>query len=157
MEEDKCCELVEKKDWDGKTVNWKDKHFVKKKYSALFYMPLGLDGLLKKLMAELNEKNLVPDDHPIMLWRNEGLFGGEILVALKKDSSDYDTITLSGEYFTKFYEGKGYEDAGKWHKDFQAATKDKDVKEVMTEYVLCPGCQKKYGKMQAILFGKVSS
>ncbi len=156
MAEDKCCDLMDGKDWEGKTVTWKDKVFVKKKYSAIFYMPIGLDGVLKDLMSELDKKKLIPEEHPIMLWRNEGLFGGEILVAMKKKDPAYDTVTLSGKYYTKFYEGKGYSEAGKWHKDFKEATKDKNVQETMTEYALCPGCQKKFGKMQAVLFGKLS-
>jgi hypothetical protein len=159
MDKDKCCELVDKKDWEEKNFTWKNKPFVKKKYFALFYMPIGVDGVLKDLMAELHEKKLLSEEHPVMLWRNEGLFGGEILVALKNDSPDYETVTLSGKYFSKFYEGKGYEDAGKWHKDFQETAKSKDLKleEVLTYYLLCPGCLKKFGKMQTVIFGKASS
>jgi hypothetical protein len=156
MAEDACCELIDPKEWDGKTLSWKGKPFVRKKYFAILYMPIGLDGVLRKLMGELNEKKLIPEEHPIMLFRNEGPFGGEILLAIKKKDPAYEVVTLSGSFFTKSYEGKSYSDAGNWHKDFQEAARGKGVKETMAEYVLCPGCQKKFGKMQAILFGKLS-
>lgn len=158
MPEDKCCELMEKKDWEGKTFTWKDRLFVKKKYFSIFYMPLNIDGVLKKLMADLDAKKLMPKEHPIMLFRNEGFFGGEVLVAIKKNDPKYDVVSLSGKYYTKFYEGKSYGEVGKWYKDFSKAAKQNEleVTQMMTEYALCPGCQKKFGKMQAVLFGKLS-
>jgi hypothetical protein len=156
MTEDKCCELIDGKPWQGKTVTWKDRPFVKKHYLALFYMPIGIDGVLKKLMEDLDKKKLISEDVPMMLWRNEGMFGGDIYIALNKDDPAYETEKLSGKFFTMFFEGKGYQEAGNWHKMFQAETKKRkiDVKEVMTFYALCPGCMKKFGKMQAVLFGR---
>jgi len=57
MDEEKCCDLISKKDWDKKTIKWKNKLFVKKHYLAFFYMPLGLDKALGNLMEDLNKKD----------------------------------------------------------------------------------------------------
>ena len=73
---DKCCELIDGKEWDRKTIQWEGKPFVKDKYFALFYMPLGADKKIMKWVHELTARKLLPDDG-MMLWRNESLFGGE--------------------------------------------------------------------------------
>ncbi len=157
MEEEKCCELLNPEEWDKKTIELKNRNFVKKHYTALFYMPIGLDKVLKGLMKELDEKKLLSDKHPFMLWRNEGMFGGDICIAVKKKDPAYETETISGSYFTMFFEGKGYQEAGKWHKAMKEEMERRKLKakEVLSEYALCPGCAKKYGKVQAILYGRL--
>ena len=154
--QDKCCELVDGKKWQKKTIQWKDKPFVKGNYLAFFYMPLTANGKIQKIMNDLLARKMIPDDG-MLLWRNEGLFGGEFLVTLKKDVPDMNTEKISGKFFTMYFEGKGYQDAGKWHKAFDEEAKKKglDVKEKMTWYTLCPGCLKKFGKMQGVIFGRV--
>jgi len=152
MDEEKCCELINKKDWDKKTIKWKNKLFVKKHYLAFFYMPLGLDKALGKLMEGLDKKDNIAKEAPIMLWRNEGMFGGDIYIAVKKKDPDYDNETISGTFTTRFYEGKSYTEAGGWVKKFKADVKD--TKEIISFYALCPGCAKKFGKVQAVLFGR---
>jgi hypothetical protein len=158
MEEEKCCDLLDSKVWDKKTVEWKNKPFVKKHYWAIFYMPLGLDSYLKNMLEELQSKDLFTEEHPGMIWRNEGLFGGDVYLALKRDDPSYDVEKLSGRFFTMFFEGKDYKDMGEWQKAFQEEAKKRklDVKEVISFYGQCPVCMKKFGKLQAVLFGRIS-
>ncbi len=153
MDEEKCCDLISKKDWDKKTIKWKNKLFVKKHYLAFFYMPLGLDKALGNLMEDLNKKDNLAKEAPIMVWRNEGMFGGDVYVAVKKKDPDYDNETISGTFKTRYYEGKSYSEAGSWVKKFKADVKD--AKEIISFYALCPGCAKKFGKVQAALLGRV--
>ncbi|MEW6748527.1 MAG: hydrolase [Candidatus Micrarchaeota archaeon] len=156
MSSDKCCELIDGKAWDRKTIEWKDKPFVKDRYLALFYMPIGADKKIAKWMDGLKSRNLMPDGG-MMLWRNEGLFGGEMLIPIKKDASDLPVEKISGRFFTMFFEGKDYPDAGRWHKAFDEEAKKKGlvVEEKMTWYVLCPACIKKFGKLQGVIFGRL--
>ena len=64
---------------------------------------------------------------------------------------------ISGKFFTMFFEGKNYSEAGKWHGEFgkEAARRGLKVKERMTCYAICPGCSQKFGKVQAIIFGRI--
>ncbi|MBU0528121.1 hypothetical protein KKE92_06570 [Candidatus Micrarchaeota archaeon] len=153
MDDEKCCELISKKDWDNKTVKWKNKLFVKKHYFAFFYMPLGLDKALDTIMKHLHAKNNLAEEAPIMVWRNEGMFGGDVYIAVKEKDSKYETDTISGTFVTRFYEGKDYKDVGNWFKLFKADVKD--TKEIISFYALCPGCAKKFGKVQGALFGRI--
>jgi hypothetical protein len=158
MDEDKCCELLDSKQFDKKTVEWKGRPFIKKHYLAFFYMPLGLDSTLKGLLEDLNSKGLISEEHPVMIWRNEGMFGGDVYVALKEEDSSYEVERLSGKFFTMFFEGKDYKEAGKWHKVLWVEAKKRklDVKEVISYYGQCPGCMKKFGKLQTVLYARIS-
>jgi len=151
-----CCELIDGKKWQGKTIQWKDKPFVKDSYFALFYMPQGVEKKIVKWVNELLARKLLPEDGMI-LWRNEGLFGGEILITTKKDAPDLPIEKISGKFFTMFFEGKSYSDAGKWYKAFdkETAKKGLKIKEMMMWYTICPACMKKFGKVQGVLFGRI--
>jgi hypothetical protein len=154
---EKCCELMDLKEWNGKTVEWKNKPFAKERYFAFFFMPLGADKIIMKKIAELSKKELWGNDMPRIIWRNEGLFGGEMLFALKKNDSSICTEKISGKFFTMSYEGKGYGDIAQWHKAFgeDAKKRNLNIKERMTEYATCPLCAKEFGKIQAVIYGRL--
>lgn len=151
-----CCELIDGKKWQRKTVQWKSKPFVKDSYFALFYMPQGVERKITKWVDRLKSRKLLPKDGMI-LWRNEGLFGGEILITTKKAAPDLPIEEISGKFFTMCFEGKSYSEAGKWYKSFQdeAIKKGMKVKEIMMWYTVCPACMKKFGKVQGVLFGRI--
>ena len=140
-----------------KTVSWENKPFIKRHYFALFYMPLGLDGILKELMEDLKSKDLLADKPPGMIWRNEGMFGGDVYLAIKKEDPNYKTEKISGTFFTMLFEGKDYKEVSKWFQVFKDETlkRGKNVKEIMSYYTICPHCQKKFHKIQAVLFGRL--
>lgn len=77
-------------------------------------------------------------------------------LAVDREVSDAENVTLTGKYFSKVYEGD-FKDIGTWEKDFENFTKSKGIaiKKTYMWYTTCPKCAKKYGKNYVVIVGQI--
>ncbi|MEW5955714.1 MAG: hydrolase [Candidatus Micrarchaeota archaeon] len=158
MEPECICPDIDLKAWDGKTLSWKSKPFYAVKIPALFHIPLGFEGAVKKAEAAI-EKDYKKAEPFLMLVRDEGLFSAKILFALDESvHSGPGVETLSGILLTKAFSGKDYSEAGKWAKEALEYAKSKtgvEPRELFFWYANCPKCAKKQGGVKTVVFAKV--
>ena len=156
MEQKTCiCPKLDKRDWDRKMHAWKEKVFYKEHYSSLFYIPLGFGEIMERAIPMLMEKGLF-EENGLILCRNEGMWGGDAYIELKKDAPSINTQRISGNFFSMYFEGS-YKETGKQMQALREHCKKNgmDVKEVLSYYATCPECIKKYGKTQTVLFARI--
>jgi hypothetical protein len=155
---DECCVWVDKAKWDKKEHVWKDKPFYVKHYRSLFYMPIGMGKAVNTSMPMLKKRGLFAGKEALFMCRNEGMWGGDLYLELSKKAADLPVETISGKLFSMYFETKSYKDVGKFMKEIKAYCKGKGWKplEYMSYYATCPDCAKKFGKMQIILFARLS-
>jgi hypothetical protein len=150
MQTYECCPPFDPEPWDDKTIEWKDKIFVKAKVFTIFFMPVNFGKVITKLMkratdAGVNVENICLSDHTSK-WNMD------ILVAVDKDVPSMKNVRISGSFYCKVYEGN-FKETGKWCQDYDERVKSmgKKVGKMYMWYTTCPKCAKKYGKNYTVI------
>jgi len=154
MNPDVCCPPFDPGPWDEKTLQWKDKRFIRDRVVTAFFVPLNFGRVMRRLDARVRAAggtmpdNLCLSDHASK-WRMD------VYLAVDREIPGADNVTLSGTFFSKVYEGP-YRDTGKWCKDFEAIVKSKDltIQKWYMWYTTCPKCAKKWGKNYVVLIAR---
>lgn len=153
---DECCPRLEKKEWDKKVHVWKNNvFFYKKHYPAAFYMPIGFGKAVMQSINLLQGKGQFATP-PLMVCRNETMWGGDIYVKVKKADPKLPTEKISGKFVSMLFEGD-YKNVGTWRKQLEDYCKSKNyaVKEIISHYATCPRCAKEHGGTQTVLFARI--
>lgn len=153
-EKDICCPEFDPIPWDGKVFEWKDKKFIKDSVFTIFYMPVNFGGIMRKLDKKVREVNAeVPDW--MALSDHTSKWNMDIYLAVDKEITGAQNITLSGTFVSKVYEGS-FSDSDKWHKDFveNCSTQGHKTGKVYMWYTTCPKCAKKYGKNYVVIIAE---
>ncbi len=80
----------------------------------------------------------------------------DVYLAVDAEVKGAENTTLSGNYYTKVYEGP-FQNTGKWCADFDNAVKAKNLtySKMYMWYTTCPKCAKKYGKNYVVVVAKL--
>lgn len=154
---DECCPPFETERWHDKDFKWEDKLFVATTVNCFLHMPMNFGRKMRKLVPAIEVAGVsMPDG--MVLAEHTSPWKMNLFIAVDKSVEGLDNVALSGNYYSKVYEGP-YKDAGKWHKDFIAFLKGKSLKpgKIFFWYAYCPKCIKKYGKNYTTLIGEISA
>lgn len=154
--ETNCCARLKVEDWDGKTVTWKDKPFLKDHTRALLHIPLNLSRVLGRDHAMIEDAAAYPAE-PLWLTDDLSPWGADIYIAIDRGELPGATIEkLSGTFLTKVFEGP-YRDAGKWMHAMADYVRSQGhtLKKMYSFYASCPKCAKQFGKNHVVLFAQV--
>lgn len=156
MNEETCCPEFDPIPWDGTTIEWTNKKFIKDKVFTLFYIPMNFGGVIKRLDKKVrNNGGKILDC--LCLSDHTSKWNMDVYLAVDEEIPGEDNTTLTGEFFSKVYEGP-FKDTGKWCKDFEAIvkSKNKNIEKLYMWYTTCPKCAKEYGKNYVVILGKVN-
>ena len=156
MENEECCPRFDPNPWDGRTVGWKDKRFIKEKVFTLFFIPINFGSVMKRVMQMLDSQKVECVENMI-LADHTSRWNMDIYLAVDREVQGSENVTMSGRFLGKVFEGD-FKETGRWCKEFEAYAKDKkvDVKKSYIWYTTCPKCAKKYGKNYVVMLGKVT-
>lgn len=118
-------------------------------------MPMNFGSVITKLM-EKAEKNGAKTVDNLCLSDHTSKWNMDIYLAVDKEISGAENLTLSGRFLSKTYEGD-FKQTDIWCKDFKEFVKSKnlEIKKWYMWYTTCPKCAKKYGKNYTVIIGKV--
>lgn len=155
MKEEICCPEFNKDSWDDKLINWNNKNFIKGKVPTFLFMPIGYGKVISKLQKQIDEKGANIPDY-LCLSDHTSKWNMDILLATSTPIEGANNVTLSGNYYSKVYEGP-FKDTGKWMTDFDNILKEKNYKssKLYMWYTTCPKCAKKYGKNYTVVIAKI--
>ncbi len=150
-----CCPEFDPTQWDDKTLEWKDKKFIKDKVCTLFYMPINFGKVMKRLDEKVKRAGATMPDW-LCLSDHTSKWNMDIYLAVDKEIPEAENTTLDGTFYSKVYEGP-FKNTGKWCKDFKNVAKSKglNIKKWYMWYTTCPKCAKKYGKNYVTILSKV--
>lgn len=153
--EPECCPRFDPAPWDDKLITWEGKKFIKDRVCTVFYMPLNFGQVMKRLNKTVEGAGAVMPDY-LCLSDHTSKWNMDIYLAVDKEIAGAVNATLSGQYFSKVYQGP-FQDTGKWMKDAEAVAKSREllIKKWYMWYTTCPKCAKKYGKNYVVLMGEV--
>ncbi len=150
-----CCKILSPAEWDKKELVWRDKPFYRSRYWSFLHVPVNLGRKIIEGTRRIGEAGLTAE--PMMLSRNDGLFGGDILIPIKNKTDVFDIELITGRFFTRLFEGH-YGDMRKWIRETRDWCREKgfEPEEYIFWYATCPRCAKKRGdKAQVVVFAKV--
>ena len=155
MDNAECCPRFNPKMWDGKILNWKNKKFIKGSVFTFFFMPVNFGSVITRLISQ-SEKAGARIPGNLCLSDHTSRFNMDIYLAVDRDVSGEENVTMSGKFLSRVYEGP-FQDTGKWCSDFAEYAKKKkmDIGKMYMWYTTCPKCAKKYGKNYVVIIGKV--
>jgi hypothetical protein len=150
-----CCPEFDSAKWDDKLFEWKNRRFIKDHVFTLFYMPLNFGAVMRRLDKTVTGARAeVPDW--LCLSDHTSKWNMDIYLAVDKEISGADNVTLNGKFYSKVYEGP-FSDISKWSKDFETILISKGLSKtrLFMWYTTCPKCAKKYGKNYVAFIAQV--
>ena len=158
-ESDICCPLFDPKQWDNVEQTWKDKLFLKDSVPEFFHIPFpGTYAKAIGRMWDIAEKaGAAPDRKDFLLLAHDpSPFKGELYMWITKEISGYDTVKLTGTFFSKVYEGP-YGDVPKFLRKTDAYLTVNGMlsKKYYINFPYCPKCAKKYGHNYVVVVAEV--
>lgn len=142
-----CCPRFNPKGWDNQQLNFKDKLFVRAVTKSERHVPIDMGPVFEETFAAIECAGAYDENNFIVLSRDVSASQAEHYFAVTKPVSGQETVTLSGEYLTRVFEGP-YEDAPDWEKQFETQLTESGQEAARTFYfyTTCPKCAQVYGK-----------
>ena len=155
-EADICCPEFHPEAWQDKVHRWEGKKFIRDRVFTLFYMPVNFGKVMKRLDRKVRATGAEMPGW-LCLSDHTSKWNMDVYLAVDREVPDAENVELSGEFFSRVYEGP-YSDTGKWSEDFRqnAASKGFDIRKWFMWYTTCPKCAKKYGKNYVAIVSQVN-
>ena len=153
METETCCPVFDPAPWDGKTIEWKDKRFIKDRVFTFLSLPIGFGKVMRALDKKVRNAGAATPDN-LCLSDHTSKWNMDVYLAVDKEVPGAENVTFSGQFLCKVYEGP-YKNTGAWCKDFEAYAKghEQSIRKWYMWYTTCPKCAAKYGKNYVAFFG----
>jgi len=150
-----CCPRFNPIPWDNQVFTWEKKRFIKDKVFTLFYVPVNFGRVITRMMGKLEKAGAECPDS-LCLSDHTSKWNMDIYLAVDKEVSGAENVTLRGKYLSKVYEGD-FKHTAVWGQDFEGIVKDKGftVRKLYMWYTTCPKCAKKYGKNYVVFIAEV--
>lgn len=151
-----CCPRFKPEGWDEQELHFKDKLFVKAKTRSLFHIPMNMGKVFSSTSDAIENASAYDENNLIILSRDPSAWMSEHFFSVAKDVPGQKTVRMSGDYFTKVFEGP-FKDVPKWEADMDEFIKEKgkQVKNTYYFYTTCPKCAKFYGKNYVVAVAEV--
>jgi hypothetical protein len=142
-----CCPRFNAKGWDGQTLHFKDKPFIRATTHSVAHLPINMGRVFSRVLGKIDAAHAIDPEHAIVMSRDLSAFTGEHLFAVTTDVPGEENIKLSGDYLTKVFEGP-FSKVETWHGEMQdlAQAKGHKANAIWFYYTTCPKCAKVYGK-----------
>ena len=101
---EECCPEFFPESWDNKEFFWDNKPFIKDSVFTFFYMPVNFATIIKRMMKKVESGNVETPDS-LCLSDHTSKWNMDLYLAVNKEVSDANNVTLNGKYFSKVYEG----------------------------------------------------
>jgi len=150
-----CCPEFNPIPWDDRTFEWKEKSFIKGQVFTLFYMPINFGAVMKRFDQKLKKSGATMPDY-LCLSDHTSKWNMDLYLAVDKEIPESENTTISGNFFSKVYEGS-FDDTEKWMKDFDGIVESDghSLKKKYLWYTTCPKCAKKYCKNYVVVLGQI--
>ncbi|MCK9351719.1 MAG: hydrolase [Candidatus Paceibacterota bacterium] len=155
-----CCVEFHPEKWDGKTLEWKDKLFIKETVPTLFHIPFPpmIGSKITKMSKTAEDAKAMPEnkEEVLILFRDPSAFRSELYFSVTKEIPGADNAKISGTFVSKVFDGS-YNAIPKFIKEMDAhlASSGKKAKDYYVHYAYCPKCAKKYQHNYVLLFAEV--
>lgn len=142
-----CCPRFNPEGWDGQELHFKDKEFVRATTRSVMHVPVNMGTVFERVQQHIVDAGAYDPDNSLILSRDITAWRAEHIFTISAPVPDEETVTRSGDFITKVFEGP-YRKAKDWHAEMQALAREKGATkdEVYFFYTTCPKCAAAYGE-----------
>ena len=142
-----CCPRFNPDGWDGQHLHFENKLFLRATTKSFMHIPVNMGRVFTRVQTHIEETDAFSPENCIVLSRDLSAWQAEHLFSVSKAVPDEESVTLTGDYITKVFEG-AYREAKNWYEDMQSLAKANGsaYEEIYFFYTTCPKCAKAYGK-----------
>lgn len=154
---DECCPRFQPEPWDGTTLTWEDRRFVKDRVTSLFHIPLNFGAAMRRCAAAI-EKAGATSESMVILSDESSLWGADVYVEVTIEVPGMQMATISGTFLSRVFEGP-YSNMRKWIGEMKTFVQEsgETLDKLYFYYTTCPKCAKKYGKNYVVLLAQIQS
>ena len=152
---EECCPEFNPEPWDGKTISWQGRKFVKDRVKSFLHIPLNFAGVMQRNMKPINDVEAFAEDCVVLSDENS-LWGADVYIAVDKDVPGREMATITGDFLAKVFEGP-YRNMRNWIEQMDTYLKEqgKATDKLLFYYTTCPKCAKKHGKNYVVILAKL--
>jgi len=142
-----CCPRFKPQGWDNQTLHFENKKFVRATTRSAMHIPWNMGQVFTRVQQHIEEAGAADPETEIVLSRDLSPWEAEHFFAVERDVEGEEMTTLSGNFFTRVFEGP-YRRAKDFEHDMEVAATamGKTVRRVFFFYTTCPKCAKTYGE-----------
>ena len=107
-----CCPRFDPKPWDGATLTWEGKRFVKDRVVSFLHIPLNYGSVMTRTLAAIEAAGATPANRIIITDENS-LWGADVYIEATRDVPGAKMATISGTFLAKVFEGP-YRNVRQW-------------------------------------------
>lgn len=150
-----CCPKFDPAPWDGTTLKWENKLFVKDRVRSFLHIPLNFGAVMTRNMARIRAAGAEAKEQIILSDENSP-WGADVYIHVAGGVPGATMAPVSGEFLSKVFEGP-FKDVPKWAREMKAfvASKGRTMRRLLFFYTTCPKCAKIYGKNYVALLAEV--
>ncbi len=157
IKETGCCPIFDPKLWDGKTLRWQDKKFVKDEVKQIMHMPIGYGKVITGMMQKIDAANAKATGMDfLMLSYDPSPWKSQLYVSTTKEVPNAENVTISGNFMCRVFDGP-FSQVPKFLKQAQeyVVAQGKTAKKFYFYYTTCPKCAKAYGHNYIVVLAQV--
>ena len=152
-----CCPRFNSEGWDGQTLHFRNKPFIRAKTRSLFHIPINMGSVFSSVQQALEKADAVVPEHTLVLSLDNSPWRAEHFFAVDRDVPDQDMATLSGEFVTRVFEGP-YSQMRTWCDEMKAEVqaRGRTPGRMFYFYTTCPKCARVYGKNYVVAVAELN-
>lgn len=142
-----CCPKFNPDGWDGRQLHFDNKEFIRAATKSLMHIPVNMGSVFSRVLGHIEAAGAYDPDNLVVLSRDLSAWQAEHLFSFSKPVPEEETVTLTGDFITKVFEGP-YRKTKDWYAEMKdlAHAKGGASDEVYFFYTTCPKCAKAYGE-----------
>jgi hypothetical protein len=150
-----CCPRFKPEAWERQELHFENKPFVSASTISLFHIPLNMGSVFARTWNAIKDAH-AEDGGFLVLSREDSAWHAEHLFAVSKPVAGAETVSLSGDFLTKVFEGP-YANARTWCDEMRREVehRGRTLDTLYFFYTTCPKCAKHYGKNYVVGVAKV--
>ncbi len=151
-----CCPKFNPEGWDGRSLHFENKPFVRATTRSLLHIPLNMGKVFTRVQTHIEDAAAQDPDGFLVLSRDLSATEGEHLFAVTRDVPGEEMTTLSGDFITRVFEGP-YRKAKDWMHEMETAAEadGHEAGRIFMFYTTCPKCAREYGKNYVVGIAQV--
>ena len=152
-----CCPRFKPEGWDGCELHFVGKLFVRAGTKSINHVPVDMGPVFERTFKAIEDAGAYDPHDFIVLSRDVSDKEGEHYFAVSKPVPGEETVSWSGDYLTKVFEGP-YEEAPEWETQFLAELEGRGLAadKLYYFYTTCPKCAATYGKNYVVAVAELA-
>ena len=152
-----CCPVFHPERWEGKTLEWNKKPFIKASVPILFHIPLppmiGTKVTKMVKLAEDAQKLNEDRQQTLLLFHDPSAFKSDMYLSVTGPVPKASNTTLSGTFETRVFDAP-FKAIPKLIKSIEdeLSLEGKMAKDYYVHYAYCPKCAKEQGHNYMVFF-----